>query len=115
MNNSLEFFGTFGLSYVIALKRQLPAHDLNKVLRKQTCVWRTNEEKTENHDFQTAGSGWYIDCSGGYQHEIIAAVITKMTKQTPPTMLPSGSALLKLRAVMILFTSLSILLATPGY
>lgn len=30
-------------------------------------------------------------------------------------MLPSGSALLKLRAVMILFTSLSILLATPGY
>lgn len=31
------------------------------------------------------------------------------------TMLPSGSALLKLRAVMMLFTSLSILLATPGY
>lgn len=30
-------------------------------------------------------------------------------------MLPSGSTLLKLRAVMILFTSLSILLATPGY
>lgn len=29
--------------------------------------------------------------------------------------LPSGSALLKLRAVMMLFTSLSILLATPGY
>lgn len=30
-------------------------------------------------------------------------------------MLPSGSTLLKLRAVMILFTSLLILFATPGY
>lgn len=30
-------------------------------------------------------------------------------------MLPWGSMLLKLRSVMILFTSLSILLATPGY
>lgn len=29
--------------------------------------------------------------------------------------IPSGSALLNLRAVMILFTSLSILFAIPGY
>lgn len=47
VNNSLEFFGTFRLSYVIAFKCQLTAHDLNKVLRKQTCKGRTNETKLE--------------------------------------------------------------------
>lgn len=35
--DSLEFFGTFGLSYVIALQRQLAAHDFDEVLRKQSC------------------------------------------------------------------------------
>lgn len=38
MTNSLELFGTFGLSYVITLQRQLPAHDFDEVLRKQSCT-----------------------------------------------------------------------------
>lgn len=38
MTDSLELFGTFGLSYVITLQRQLPAHDLDEVLRKQSCT-----------------------------------------------------------------------------
>lgn len=36
-NYSLEFLGTLGLSYVITLQRQLPTHDLDQMLRKQTC------------------------------------------------------------------------------
>lgn len=52
MNDSLEFFGTFGLSYVIALQRQLTAHDLDEVLRKQTCKKRANVRKLKITTFE---------------------------------------------------------------
>lgn len=52
MNNSLEFFGTFRLPYVIALQRQLTAHDLNKVLRKQPCERRANVNKLKIGTFK---------------------------------------------------------------
>lgn len=37
VTNSLEFFGTFRLPYVITLQGQLTAHDLNEMLGKQPC------------------------------------------------------------------------------
>lgn len=52
MNNSLEFSGTFRLPYVIALQRQLTAHDLNKVLRKQPCERRANVNKLKIGTFK---------------------------------------------------------------
>lgn len=51
-NNSLEFFGTFRLPYVITLQRQLTAHDLNKVLRKQPCERRANVNKLKIMTFK---------------------------------------------------------------
>lgn len=103
MNDLLESFGTFRLPYVITLQRQLPTHDLNEVLREQTCREGT---------FQKRWKSWRSSCccecvDRGFKHQTMAAVIVKM--------IPSGSALLKLRAVMMLLTSLSMLFATPGY
>lgn len=114
VNNSLEFFGTFRLPYVITLQRQLPAHDLNKVLRKQSCKKRANAKiGLKNQAF---------NCLCMHVCWQWLRLLTSDNRscyrgndKSSSTMLPSGSMLLKLRAVMMLFTSLSILCATPGY
>lgn len=108
----LELFGTSGLSYVITLQRQLAAHDLDEVFRKQTCRRQEMLKQLKITTFRPLASVRLLTVAesqtshnGRCYHE----------EDKDSTVLPSGSALLKLRAVMMLFTSLSILLATPGY
>lgn len=108
----LELFGTSGLSYVITLQRQLAAHDLDEVFRKQTCRRQEMLKQLKITTFRQLASVRLLTVAesqtshnGRCYHE----------EDKDSTVLPSGSALLKLRAVMMLFTSLSILLATPGY
>lgn len=55
VTDSLEFFGTFGLSYVITLQRQLPTHNFNEVLRKQSC---TRGQMLKKHNAHTGTSDW---------------------------------------------------------
>lgn len=59
----LELFGTSGLSYVITLQRQLAAHDLDEVFRKQTCRRQEMLKTAENYDIQAACVGPSVDCS----------------------------------------------------
>lgn len=58
MNNSLEFFGTFCLPYVVTLQRQLAAHDLNEVFRKQPCE---KEGICQKADTPAARAGTSVD------------------------------------------------------
>lgn len=53
VTDSLEFFGTFGLSYVITLQRQLPTHNFDEVLRKQSC---TRGQMLNKHNAHTSTS-----------------------------------------------------------
>ena len=59
----LELFGTFGLAYVITLQRQLAAHDLDEVFRKQTCRRQKSVKTAENYDIRAACVGPSVDCS----------------------------------------------------
>lgn len=45
----LEFFGTFALSDVVTLQRQLPTHYLDEVLRKQSCTRGQTLRKRNAH------------------------------------------------------------------
>lgn len=83
----LEVAGALRLPKVIALQSELPTHDPDQMLREQTC----------RKDGGGEGSKGGAPCYPAGRRS------------------PSGRAWLKLRAVMMFRTSLSMLFAMPGY